>query len=126
MGRGIEQDVVRHECVRRLALDDGVATFGDEEFVSVVHVWLGVVVHGRRLRQARQDIETGQRARRALDALCLGSDRLPQGLEEFDLALKNALIRPKDLPFEFLEGRRDEPFAARDGLLAVVVLRYRM
>ena len=55
-----------------------------------------------------------------------GGDARAKLLEQLDLALENALVGAEDFLLVFLQRRRDEPLAAGDRLLAVVVRRHRV
>ena len=91
-----------------------------------MHVRLDVVRQRGGFRQPRKHVERGQRARRLLNARRLGRDTSAQLFEQLDLALENALVGAQHLLFVFLQRRRDEPLAAGDRLLAVIVGRDRV
>ncbi len=86
MGRVVQQDVIRHETVRGVALDDRVANVSRLQFVAVVQLRLRVVEVDARLGEARQRIEAGERARCVLDAGGFRRDSAAEFLEQHQLA----------------------------------------
>ncbi len=122
-------DIVGHEGFaggRGPAFDDGMPGVGDQHLVGIVDVRLGVVVDGGALGERGQDVECRDRPRRGLDARRLGRYRGAQRLEDLQLPLENPLVGAEHFFFVLLERRRDEPLAAGDRLLAVVVGRHRV
>ena len=122
--RAVQRDVVGHKRFAgrgRPALDDRMARVDDRQFVAVVDVRLDVVVGRRCFGERRQDVDGGQCPRRGLDPGRLGRHRQPEPLEDLELALEDALVGAQHLLLVFLQRRRDEPLAAGDGLLAVIV-----
>ena len=106
-----------------MALDDGMPDVDGDELVAGVHHRLGVVLGGCRLGERREDVERSQPPSGLLNPRRLGGDAGAQPLEDRDLELETALVGAEDLLFVLLERRRDEPLAAGDRLLAVVVGR---
>ncbi len=72
---------------------------------------------------AAEDVERGQRACGVLNARRFGGDAAAQVLEDLQLALEDSLVGAEYLGLVLLERSRGEPFAAGDGLLALIVVR---
>ena len=103
-----------------------MAAVADGELVAVVHVRLDVVAERRRFRQPGKHVERGERTRRVLDACGVEGHARAQAFEQLDLALEDALVGAQNFLFIFLQRGRDEPLAAGDRLLTVVVARHRV
>src|SRR5687768_18377255 len=100
-----------------------MAAVGDEVLVAVVDVRLGEVGDRRSFREAGEDVERGQRARRVLDARRLAGDARAEALEDFQLALEDPLVGAKDLLFVLLQRGGGEALAAGNRLLPMVIVR---
>ena len=87
---------------------------------------LDVVAQRGDLGQRGQDIEGGERPRRALDPVGLRENRAPQRVEDLLFPVEYAVVRPERLLLVVLQRGCDVALAVRDGLLAVVVVRDRM
>ena len=124
LARRVERDVVGHERVGHVPLDDRMARVDGDQLVAVVDERLGVVVDGGRLGERRQHVQRGEAARRVLDARRLGPHAPPQRVEDLHFALDDPLIRAEHLLFVLLQRGGDEALPAGDGLLAVVIGRH--
>ena len=123
--RAVERDVVGHERVRGVPLDDRMAAIDDGHGVAVVHVRLRVVPDRRNLREDASTSRVDSARAVAWISRAAPRDASAQRLEELHLALEDPLVGAEDLLLVLLERRRDEALAAGDRLLAVVVRQAR-
>ena len=121
----VERDVVRHERVGDVPLDDRMAHVGGDELVAGVHQRLGVVLDGGGFGQRAQHVERGE-AR----APCPGSAAPPprpavrSASNSSTSRSTNPLVGAEHLLLVLLQRRGDEALAAGDRLLAMVVGRH--
>ena len=120
--RCVEVRIVGHEpLLAQILLEHRVPAIADEKAAVIAHLRAAVVEQPCRLGKGAQHIQLGQGRGCLLDLRQPLQHGLPHALEQFVFQLRAALLRAQDLALHLLQGRRDEPLAVGDGLLASVV-----
>ena len=101
----VERDVVRHERVRDVPLDDRMPGIGCDQLVAGVHHRLRVVQRGRRVGQGAEHVERREGPGRVLNPRRRRRDLRPQRLEDRELALEDLLVGAEDFFLVVLQRR---------------------
>ena len=119
----VEEGVVGdEEIVLQHPLHHRVPPVPDVDPVGIVHRGADIVVLHRRPGQGAQNVRHRHRLGDGLEPLHLGGDLFPHPGEELIFQRRQPVRGRKDLPLQRLELRGDVALAARQGLLADIIL----